>query len=55
MSDCVARGRWYLREEVVGVIKLRKYRQLSQRYGLNPLDKTAPTPLNAPPSDGKVA
>ena len=28
----VARGRWYLRNEIAGVIKLRKYRTLKSRY-----------------------
>ena len=29
----VARGRWYLNNEVIGVIKLRKYRTMRARYG----------------------
>ena len=28
----VARGRWYLRNEIAGVIKLKKYRTLKARY-----------------------
>ena len=29
----VARGRWYLKNEVIGAIQLKKYRTLRKRYG----------------------
>lgn len=32
IKKAVARGRWYVRNEIVGVIQLRKYRQLKSRY-----------------------
>ena len=32
IKRAVARGRWYIRNELVGVIKLKKYRQLKRRY-----------------------
>ena len=28
----VGSGRWYLENEIIGVIKLKKYRQLKKRY-----------------------
>eukprot|EP00912_Choanoflagellata_sp_UC4_P000014 UC4_evm1s10 len=28
----VSRGRWYLRNEMIGAIQLRKYRKIKQRY-----------------------
>lgn len=33
IRKAVASGRWYIRNELVGVIKLKKYRQMAQRYG----------------------
>lgn len=29
----VARGRWYVRSELAGVVKLKKYREMAKRYG----------------------
>lgn len=35
IKRAVARGRWYLDNEVVGVIKLKKYRTMRERYSKN--------------------
>ena len=32
IKRAVARGRWYVRNEITGVIKLKKYRTMKQRY-----------------------
>ena len=32
IKKAVARGRWYVRNEITGVIKLKKYRAMKQRY-----------------------
>jgi len=32
IKKAVARGRWYVRNELVGVIKLKKYREMKSRY-----------------------
>jgi len=32
IKAAVARGRWYLNNEIVGVIKLKKYRAMAKRY-----------------------
>eukprot|EP00045_Choanoeca_perplexa_P015983 m.209223 g.209223 ORF g.209223 m.209223 type:complete len:80 (+) comp17137_c0_seq3:4699-4938(+) len=29
----VARGRWYVKNELIGAIQLRKYRAMRKRYG----------------------
>eukprot|EP00041_Stephanoeca_diplocostata_P040769 m.1640752 g.1640752 ORF g.1640752 m.1640752 type:complete len:81 (+) comp43685_c0_seq1:165-407(+) len=33
IKRAVARGRRYLNDEVIGVIKLKKYRTMAKRYG----------------------
>ena len=35
LSDlqAVSRGRWYVNNELIGVIKLKKYRTMAHRYG----------------------
>ena len=33
IKRAVARGRWYVRNEMVGVIQLKKYRVMRRRYG----------------------
>jgi hypothetical protein len=30
--QAVARGRWYVNNELLGVIKLKKYRTMAKRY-----------------------
>eukprot|EP00035_Acanthoeca_spectabilis_P000137 m.71180 g.71180 ORF g.71180 m.71180 type:complete len:80 (-) comp10055_c0_seq1:368-607(-) len=32
IKKAVSRGRWYLNHEIIGVIKLKKYRTMAQRY-----------------------
>ena len=32
IKKAVARGRWYVRNELVGVIQLKKYREMKSRY-----------------------
>ena len=32
IKRAVARGRWYVRNELTGIIKLKKYRTLKSRY-----------------------
>eukprot|EP00038_Savillea_parva_P007943 m.173455 g.173455 ORF g.173455 m.173455 type:complete len:80 (-) comp13698_c0_seq1:69-308(-) len=33
IRKAVSRGRWYVNNELVGVIKLKKYRTMAHRYG----------------------
>lgn len=33
IAHLVNRGRWYIKNEIVGAIQLRKYRALRKRYG----------------------
>lgn len=33
INRAIARGRWYLNNELIGVIKLKKYRVMNKRYG----------------------
>jgi hypothetical protein len=39
----VARGRWYLNNEIIPVIKLRKYRAMRRRYGAVDDDGSSPS------------
>lgn len=53
IAHLVHRGRWYLKNEVIGAIQLRKYRTLRKRYGSDvqapQIDKgPAPPPLRPP-------
>lgn len=32
IKKAVARGRWYVRNELTGIIKLKKYRVMKSRY-----------------------
>ena len=55
IAHLVHRGRWYLKNEVIGAIQLRKYRTLRKRYGADAqiqapqIDKgPAPAPLRPP-------
>ena len=32
VKRAVSRGRWYVRNELQGVIKLKKYREMARRY-----------------------
>ena len=33
IKAAVSRGRWYIRHELQGVIRLKKYREMNRRYG----------------------